>query len=201
MEAALEHIKDGLQVSPAAAPPEHDNRLLDCVRKGELEGVLEELGNNADCADQRHHHHPPCTCQSSASSSSHTPQTTTPLLALHVASIHGHPLVVEALLSRGLGRKGCCKGSIMRNGNWFCSVANTVANPVQIDGSGSIADTDVRDHNGMTPLHQASIRGHQNILLLLLHAEADINAVTCNGDTPLILVCNILRNFYLFGIW
>ena len=69
-----------------------------------------------------------------------------------------------------------------------------IANPVPAvptDWGGSIADTDVRDHYGMTPLHHASIRGHQNVLLLLLHAEADINAVTSNGDTPLILVSNM----------
>ena len=43
----------------------------------------------------------------------------------------------------------------------------------------------------MTALHHAAVRGHQNILLLLLHAEADMNAVTANADTPLHLVCGM----------
>ena len=58
-----------------------------------------------------------------------------------------------------------------------------------IGGAGAaIADTEARDHSGMTALHHAAIRGHQNILLLLLHAEADFNAVTGNEDSPLHLV-------------
>ena len=43
----------------------------------------------------------------------------------------------------------------------------------------------------MTALHHAAVRGHQNILLLLLHAEADMSAVTANDDTPLHLVCGM----------
>lgn len=153
MEAALEHIKTGVSITPGTWPPEDDNRLLDCARKGEVEGVIKELEKCGE--NEAAFHHPLCTCQTC--SASPTPRTT----PLHVASIHGHPLVVDALLSWRRQR--------VRDGS----------------GSGDIADTEMRDHSMMTSLHHAAIRGHQNILLLLLHAEANINAVTGNGDTPL----------------
>ena len=91
MEAALEHIKTGVSITPGTWPPEDDNRLLDCARKGEVEGVIKELEKCGE--NEAAFHHPLCTCQTC--SASPTPRTT----PLHVASIHGHPLVVDALLS------------------------------------------------------------------------------------------------------
>ncbi len=41
------------------------------------------------------------------------------------------------------------------------------------------------DGNNWTALHYASARGHQNILLLLLHAGVDINCETDDNYTPL----------------
>ena len=94
MEAALEHIKTGVTISPGTWPTEddNDNRLLACARKGEVEGVTKELEKCGE--SEAAFHHPLCTCQT-CSSSSPTPRTT----PLHAASIRGHPLVVDALLS------------------------------------------------------------------------------------------------------
>lgn len=47
------------------------------------------------------------------------------------------------------------------------------------------ADVDGSDADGETPLHCASSRGHQNTLLLLLHANADPTAKDSRGNTPL----------------
>ena len=99
MEAALEHIKTGLTLRAGTASPEGEtaDRLLDCARKGDLEGVMEELGRCGE-GEAASFHHPLCTCQtcSSPSSPQPSPPRTTPL---HAASIGGHPLVVDALLS------------------------------------------------------------------------------------------------------
>ena len=88
MEAALEHIKNGVTVTPGTLPTEEDDRLVDCARRGDLEGVVKEL---EQCAI----HHPLCTSCQTCSPPTATARTT----ALHAASIGGHPLVVDALLS------------------------------------------------------------------------------------------------------
>lgn len=38
---------------------------------------------------------------------------------------------------------------------------------------------------GWTPLHLASYFGHREVMDVLLHRQADVNAVNDNGDTPL----------------
>ena len=91
MEAALEHIKTGVTLSPRTSPSEDDNGLLHCARNGDCEGVIKELEKCGE--NEATFHHPLCACQTCTSSP--TPRTT----PLHVASIHGHPLVVDALLS------------------------------------------------------------------------------------------------------
>ena len=92
MEAALEHIKNGVTVTPGTLPTEEDDRLVDCARRGDLEGLMNEL---EQCAVRSGDaiHHPLCTsCQTCLAPTART-------TALHAASIGGHPLVVDALLS------------------------------------------------------------------------------------------------------
>lgn len=38
---------------------------------------------------------------------------------------------------------------------------------------------------GWTPLHLATYFGHRDVMEILLHRDADINAINDNGDTPL----------------
>lgn len=38
---------------------------------------------------------------------------------------------------------------------------------------------------GWTPLHLATYFGHRDVMDILLHRDADINAINDNGDTPL----------------
>ncbi|CAG7825022.1 unnamed protein product, partial [Allacma fusca] len=44
---------------------------------------------------------------------------------------------------------------------------------------------EVTDSQGATPLHLAASRGHQNALLLLLHAGASLEPLDKMGRTPL----------------
>jgi Ankyrin repeats (3 copies) len=47
---------------------------------------------------------------------------------------------------------------------------------------------EARDSDGSTPLHCATWKGHQNVVVVLLDAGADVNAVNQNGHwgtTPL----------------
>jgi ankyrin repeat protein len=46
------------------------------------------------------------------------------------------------------------------------------------------ADVNARDANGMTPLHNAAVYGHNEIAELLIAKGAGVNA-NVNGDTPL----------------
>ena len=83
---------------------------------------------------------------------------------LHIASIVGNPLTVELLLSQ----------------NDF--------NVISLYKSGNFINC--KDVNGMTPLHYACLRGHQNVLLLLLHADAYHNACDIKNNTALHLAAN-----------
>lgn len=51
------------------------------------------------------------------------------------------------------------------------------------------ADLGATDENNWTALHYAAARGHQNVLLLLLHAGVEINCQTNDKYTPLHLSC------------
>ena len=46
-----------------------------------------------------------------------------------------------------------------------------------------------REHNGFTPLHQACIHNHPDIVLILIERGADVNAVNSAGHTPLHYAC------------
>lgn len=47
------------------------------------------------------------------------------------------------------------------------------------------ADPNDTDSDGQTGLHCAAARGHQNTLLLLLHANANPNAIDSRGNSAL----------------
>lgn len=50
-------------------------------------------------------------------------------------------------------------------------------------------DVEIVDDNNWNALHYAALRGHQNTLLLLLHAGININSSTYDNNTPLHLAC------------
>jgi ankyrin repeat protein len=47
------------------------------------------------------------------------------------------------------------------------------------------ADVNAKDEGGQTPLHRAALRGHKEIVELLIAKGADVNAKDLNGRTPL----------------
>ena len=84
--------------------------------------------------------------------------------SLHLASLVGNPLTVELLISHDdVGSSGLYRPTNCIN---------------------------CKDVYGMTPIHYASMKGHQNILLLLLHADADHNATDDEKNTALHMTAN-----------
>ncbi|KAA3673475.1 phosphatidate phosphatase LPIN [Paragonimus westermani] len=54
----------------------------------------------------------------------------------------------------------------------------------------SPSDVNLKDDNGMTPLHWAADRGHHDIITLLLAYSADVHVVDHDGQTPLHYACS-----------
>lgn len=86
--------------------------------------------------------------------------------ALHLASIVGNPLTVEILISHN---------DVRNTSSGLYKPANCI---------------NCKDVYGMTPIHYAAMKGHQNILLLLLHADADHNAIDAEKNTALHVAAN-----------
>ena len=52
---------------------------------------------------------------------------------------------------------------------------------------GQDADFSLLDDLGRTPLHHASVHGHQDITVTLISSGAPVNVIDSQGCTPLIL--------------
>ena len=85
---------------------------------------------------------------------------------LHLASLLGNPLMVELLITH------YDEGS---SGLGLYSISSAI---------------NCKDAYGMSPIHCAAMKGHQNVLLLLLHADADRNALDDEKNSPLHLAAN-----------
>ena len=140
-------------------------------------------GEVSSSSDINHECHPLCSCNderilaTSLSSTSQNIKIEFPSIsvilhsrdelgrtALHIASLVGNPLTVEILISHN-----------------------------DVSTSGLYRPTNCincKDAFGRTPIHYASMKGHQNILLLLLHADADHNAIDNEKNTPLHVAAN-----------
>ena len=156
--------------------PEESNSVL---ANSEAADIKEYLFNNNPLVPTRHACHPLCLCNEEFVIA-HSPQISQDFnpsisvilhsrddlgrTALHLASLVGNPLIVELLISHN---------DITTSGLY--KPANCI---------------NCKDVYGMTPIHYACMKGHQNVVLLLLHADADHNVIDNEKNTALHVAAN-----------
>jgi len=70
-----------------------------------------------------------------------------------------------------------------------CSSGNATHVAKLLSEMYSYQEVNARDEQGMTPLHTASSKGYEEIILLLLNYGADVKATSSSGTTPLQEAC------------
>ena len=168
VEAALGHIQEcrdfaaRLEKSPSAV---RSGDLFDSVRRGDVERVVAVLGGR--CSEKTHwsRHHPLCAClDCTEARSSGSGDREVAVVADSVHSLTPSQMQTPLHVACIYGQSLVIEALLERG-----------------------ARTDCLDAAGMSPLHHAALRGHQNALLQLLYAKAPLNlAVRDDGmDTVL----------------
>jgi ankyrin repeat protein len=152
----------------AALEDSADDRLWNAAARGDLEGVRAALQDGADVD----------TAQNGS-------------VVLNRAVSSGNPDVVSLLLRRG------ANVNIVDQRWGYTPLVNAItglSDPYRVAGMLIANGANVRkaDQAGWTPVHWAASNGQQEIVNLLLHNGADINALDAERHTPLDIVGELL---------
>ena len=108
--------------------------------------------------------------------------------ALHCACVEGHHLVAKRLLAAGASRTST-SSSGGTSLHYAAILGNLACLTLVMGHPGayllSIAELDVQDAEGCTPLYEAAFRGHHACCAALIAAGADPTKAAKYGDTPL----------------
>ena len=107
------------------------------------------------------------------------------LISHYQVKSDGLPCRLTAFCRGALPPPNCLKFGIDTPLHKACSSGNAALVSRLLQEMYSHQEVNARDEQGLTPLHIASCKGYQDIILLLLNYGADIKATGSSGTTPL----------------
>ncbi|XP_044219403.1 ankyrin repeat domain-containing protein 31-like isoform X3 [Thunnus albacares] len=105
---------------------------------------------------------------------------------LHDAIRDGHKRIAELLLKHGANPLlKADDGETAFGINTEPSLRVLMEKNIPKDSPSAASGNRREELSGWTPLHEAALCGHYDVILDLIKAGAQVNATACNGDTPL----------------
>eukprot|EP00064_Thunnus_orientalis_P003338 superscaffoldBa00000268_g3347 len=105
---------------------------------------------------------------------------------LHDAIRDGHKRIAELLLKHGANPLlKASDGETAFGINTEPSLRVLMEKNIPKDSPSAASGNRREELSGWTPLHEAALCGHYDVILDLIKAGAQVNATACNGDTPL----------------
>lgn len=107
------------------------------------------------------------------------------LISHYQVKSDGLPCRLTTFCRGSLPPSNCLKFGIDTPLHKACSIGNASVVAKLLSEMYSHQEVNARDEQGQTPLHIASSKGYQEIILLLLNYGADVKAPNSSGTTPL----------------